>query len=883
MRFASGTRLGPYEINTQIGAGGMGEVWKARDTRLDRNVAIKVLPDTLVDNPKLRARFDREARTISQLNHPNICSIYDVGHESGVDYLVMELLDGETLAARVGRGALPLTDVVRIGAQIGDALAAAHRAGIIHRDLKPGNIMLTKSGAKLLDFGLAKSAEPISGDTNDPLAATAQMDPLTVKGSVIGTLPYMSPEQLQGQTLDHRSDIFSFGIILYEMATGIRPFPGHSSTELFTAILTMEPAPIDSLLPAAPPALVQTIFTALRKDPEQRWQTAHDLTRQLLWIGDSVNTGSRSPVQQPRRAVAPAIAILLAAGLASLATFATLRYVARGGGSEAAQSLRLQFAPPAGISIPRVREMSPFVLSPDGRTLCFMGTDRTGNPLLLLRDLHSSEVKTIEGAIGASAPFWSSDGEWIGYSALGKLWKIKVSGGGPEAICELSSNSVNASWVGSTILFGSNLSGVKEIQRVSASGGVPEKVTTIGEGEWRHTWPRLLADGEHFIFQSFAQKSINRELILASLKSPKRTVLLRNVSFALPVGGQRLLYVREGTLMSEGFDPAGGKMTGDSKALASEVSYFYPTAGAAFTASSNGTILYRTSTQSGRIVVRDRTGTEIRTLDESATTVGSLGLSRDGKKVAAAVVTINNGFSDLWIYDIARSVRERFTSDAGVEAYPVWAHDGRSIVYSNKQGGTVPYLVRRSLSNAQQEELLPPGSFQIASSFSPDGLLYYSANPRGQFDIFRMNLDTKTPELFLGTSGFDGEPEISFDGKWMAFVSWSQTSEIYLYDLSGKESDRIRVSANGGREPRWRSDGRELFFVAGEGAGSGRSVMSATQRQPGNWADPVITELFNVPNDIVSFAVLPDGKSFVISDERPGESDALLQVIVGSN
>ncbi|HXI13361.1 MAG TPA: protein kinase [Thermoanaerobaculia bacterium] len=454
MSLQSGSRLGPYEIVSPIGAGGMGEVWRARDTRLERDVAVKVLPAAMATDPQFRARFEREAKTISQLNHPNICQVYDVGQsgdgESAVSYLVMELLDGESLAERIARGALPVPDVIRLGAQIGDALAAAHRSGIIHRDLKPANVMLTRSGAKLLDFGLAKLAQPLSSHPNDSLAATAVMTPLTAQGTIVGTLPYMSPEQLHGQSLDHRTDIFSLGVILYEMTTGRRPFQGSSSLELFTAILSSEPAPLQLVVPSAPPALGQIIATSLEKDQERRWQTAHDVARQLRWISESSPSVERVAVSSRQRFPFVA-ALVLAAGIAGLLTFAFMRYFLHS--TEKSATLRVHLAPPAGMLIPQLVDSSTFAISPDGRTLCFIGV--TKEPAhLFLRRLDSTEVRKLEGSSGAGSPFWSSDGEWIGFSARGKLWKTRISGGAPEAICALEAGSVSAaSWTGTTILF----------------------------------------------------------------------------------------------------------------------------------------------------------------------------------------------------------------------------------------------------------------------------------------------------------------------------------------------------------------------------------------------------------------------------------------------
>ncbi|HXI13362.1 MAG TPA: hypothetical protein VNM92_12080 [Thermoanaerobaculia bacterium] len=408
---------------------------------------------------------------------------------------------------------------------------------------------------------------------------------------------------------------------------------------------------------------------------------------------------------------------------------------------------------------------------------------------------------------------------------------------------------------------------------------MPVKATSLQKGEWRHGWPELLPDGRNFLYQVLSHSSIERELVLGSLDSPNRSVLLRNVSKAVAVGKNNLVFVRDGTLLMQGFDQAKGVMTGDPRTLGSDVAYFYPTAAADFTASSNGVVVYRTNTSTGRIVIKDRKGNDVRVLDADAATVGSLGLSPDGRKVVVGIKTIATGFIDLWIYDLSRAVRDRFTADPGIEVYPVWAPDGRTIVYSSSEGGTVPHMVRRSISGSPPEELLPRGTFQIPRSFSSDSMtIYYGVSQRAGQNIFRMSMSSRVPEAILSTSFSEQEPEVSFDDRWMANVSWAtQQAEIYLTDLKAQNQERIRISDKGGWNPRWRRDGKELFYVA-DSAGVSR-IMSATQRKPGDWNDPVVTELFTVPNDVVGFAVLPDGQSFVISDEVRGEMDKLLHVI----
>lgn len=872
---ANGSKIGPYEILSPLGAGGMGEVYRARDTRLDRIVAVKVLGSRLSVNDTVRARFELEARAISALSHPNICSLYDIGNDAGVEYLVMECLEGETLSARIARGPLPVSQILRYGSQIAEALHHAHRTKITHRDLKPGNIMITASGAKLLDFGLAKLIEPLPQGSSQNSLPTHRLDPLTAEGTVVGTIQYMSPEQLEGKTIDHRTDIFSLGVILYEMVTGMRPFQGGSPASLMAAILSSDPAPIRSMQPSAPPALERIIVTALEKDPDERWQTAHDVARQLRWISEA-STSGESAVEKP---VAPrrfgVLAMVFTAMLATfLLTWGGMRMFSKAPRRDAA---RLQFAPPSDLQLVHSFDVNVFAISPDGRTLCFLASNGESSALYL-RDLDSLEVKKVEGSESGSGPFWSSDGEWIAFSARGRLWKTKATGGAlPEAICETTAGGAVGSWIGNTILFADRLGGRPEILRVSAQGGKAVAVTTVKKGEWRHSWPYLLSDGEHFLYHSLGADSFERQIILASLTSPKESTLIRDVSQARVVGGDQLVYVREGKMMAQRFDLAKGLVLGE-ELLASDVAYFLPTARAEFDASPGGVIAYHTDTSTGRLAQVDRGGKEIQLIDDKGP-FWDHNLTADGRKAAVSVRTRATGLMDIWIYDLTRRVRDRFTSEPGMEFAPVWSPDGRSIIYSATQGGALPHLVRRSLSASVSEPVLPPGPFLTAGSFSPDGsrLFYEQFDPRTRNDIFSLTLKTGASEPILNSKIGEGQPESSPDGKWLAFASDATgASEIYLRSLSDVSLLPIRVSIQGGRSPSWRQDGQELFFLAPDDG-----VMSAVPRAPGHWDDATIHELFRAPSGMRGFEAMPDGQSFLISYDTPGATDSMFQVILG--
>ncbi len=872
MSIDSGRMLGPYQVLSLLGAGGMGEVYRARDTRLERSVAIKVLPSDVLHDEGVRIRFEREARAISSLSHPNICALHDVGRDGDDSYLVMEMLEGETLADRIARGPLPLSQVARYGAQIADALAHAHRAGITHRDLKPGNIMITAAGAKLLDFGLAKFVESSPSAISRAAHSETAVQPLTAEGTIVGTFQYLSPEQLEGTEADHRADIFALGVVLYEMATGQRPFKGESRAILMRAILTSDPVPLRSLQPAVPAALERIILTALEKRREHRWQTAHDVGRQLQWLSE---TSSSSEAATPPRRVVPAP--ILAAGAAVLASVLTWAVV-RNGTPEATQPSRLrsQIAIPSDKRPLQAPDSPSFAISPNGKTLCFLG----GHPRTIhLRSLDSFEITQIPGTEGAFGPFWSSDGNWIGFSARGKLWKIRVAKGAvPEALCEVSVSGAIGSWVGNTILFVDAPDGRKEIHRVADTGGAPVKVIGTSPREWRQTWPLLLPDGKRFLFLSFSKDSIDRELILSELGSSRRVVLLRNVS-NVRASGERLLYVRDGTLFSHRFDPGNGVMIGDPLPLTDHVSYTYINGRAAFDVGGTGTVIYLTDTSSGRLSITNRQGRETKLLEVDGG-LFHLSLSPDGRRAAVAIVNTGTRLSDIWIYDLARGLKDRFTSEPGTEVFPVWSPDGQSIVYAHTPGGSAPFIVRRNLSESVSETLTPPGLFVMPNSFTPDGQTLFIANrnPVTRGDILRLSMKTRKIEPFLNSRFAEVEPQVSPDGQWLAFVSDATgVNEIYMKRLDDDRSPRLRISNNGGRMARWRADSRELFYVSNNGR-----MISVVPGPEGQWNDPRFTELFTRPS-VNTFAALPDGQSLLLLEGDNTDLDGMFHVIAGVN
>jgi len=872
-----GTLLGPYSVDSLLGAGGMGEVYRARDTRLDRTVAIKVLLPSLTASDERRARFEREARAISALSSPHICALYDVGHADDVEYLVMEYLEGETLADRIARGPLPLSQILRYATEIADALRDAHRAGITHRDLKPGNVMLTASGVKLLDFGLAKLETQNRIFSADSAPATL-INPITAEGTIVGTFLYMAPEQLEGRSVDQRTDIFCLGVIMYEMVTGQRPFAGSSPLSVIAAIVSADPVPIRSLQPSCPAALERIILTALEKNPDDRWQTAQDVARQLRWLTEpsgSTSTGvlPAIPAKASRRRLL--LALPIAAILGALVAWSGMRFFSP---ANTQPTTRLQLSPPDDVRGLPSSETPNFAVAPDGRTLAFIGI-KAGTSALFLRQLDSYDVRKIDGSEGGSAPFWSSDGQWIGFSAHGKLWKTKAATGGvPLALCNVLGSGAIASWVGDTILFADRAGGRKEIYRVADGGGQPVKVTTLKSNEWRHAWPHLLADGRHFLYQASMVNSVEHQLLLASLDSPGISLLATNISQARMVAANQLIYVRDAKLVTQRIDIDKGKLIGEPALVADNIAYFYPSGRADFDAT-NGVIVFRTETSTGRLTLADRNGKSRVIDDQSVFQNLSAAFSSDGNRAAVTVLDRRTGLGDIWIYDFARGGRDRFTNEPGLALTPVWSPNGKSIVYSAAAAGTLPHVVRRPLaSSSTLDTLTPPGRFQFAGSFSPDAsTLFITREDGATSDIFRLDMKTLKEEPLLNTTFDESDPQASPDGKWLAFATDATgTSEVYLQSLTTPDMPRIRISTKGGESPRWRRDNGELFYLSAQ-----QGIMSVKPASAGDWSNTTATELFRAPSDTLRYDARPDGQSFLFVEGSHGASDALFHVILG--
>jgi serine/threonine protein kinase len=821
----NGTRLGPYEVTDAIGAGGMGEVYRGRDTRLDRAVAIKVLPPHLASNPDFKTRFDREARVISALNHPNICTLHDVGEQDGVGYLVMELCDGESLADRLLRGRMPTDQVLLYAIQIADALDRAHRSGVIHRDLKPGNVMITRSGAKLLDFGLAKPSLLVGSGSNPPASASksifeglTQQKPLTAEGSIVGTFQYMAPEQFEGVDADARSDIFAFGCILYEMATGKRAFDGKTKASLIASILEREPQPISEISPLIPPALQRVISTALAKDPEDRWQSARDMLLELRWISEA---GSQAGVAAPiamKRKNRERLAWSLAA-IALIAAVATGGLLVRERAAE--KPFALNIAPNSGTTFDFNGEgVGSLALSPDGRNVAFAAKTVEGKTALYVRDIGETTARVLPGTEGAAWPFFSYDGRFLAFFSGGKLKKISLAGGPPSVLSPVQSNPRPGSWNKDGIIIFSP-SSLSPIEKISASGGKSAPITKMAEDETTHRWATFLPDGNHFLFLTGNHanaESENNAIYVSSLDGMKRKLLFRvrsNIAFS----SGHLLYIEGGVLMARKLDLKSFEVEENPVTVAEGVYYdpafFY----GGFGTSRDGSLVYRSGAANALVQISwfDRAGVNLGDVGERDNW-GAIALSPDGKRFVAEV-TDASGSSDLWLYDLDRNIRTRFTFRPLSEFSAQWSRDGSRIVYSGIDKHFWNLYVKPSSGSGAEQLLFASDDNKFATDWSPDGkylALTIVTKQLQEMATYLLPLQgERKPIPFLPSRFSTRSMRFSPDGKWATYISdESGKEEVYVVpfpDAGGK----WQVSNGGGEWAEWRKGGKEIIFGAG--------------------------------------------------------------------
>jgi Tol biopolymer transport system component/predicted Ser/Thr protein kinase len=836
LRFDSGSMAGPYRIGERLGAGGMGEVYRAQDTRLNRTVAIKTL------KARFTQRFEREARAISALNHPHICTLYDIGSQDGIGYLVMEYVEGQPL-----KGPLPLKEALRLAIQIAGALEAAHEKGILHRDLKPGNILVSKGNVKLLDFGLAKF---VRTETR-PAEATVTA-PLTGAGQILGTLAYMAPEQIEGKPADARSDIFSFGLVLYEMLTGRQTFEASSQAGLMAAILKEEPRPLTSLQPLIPPALERTVAKCLAKEPARRWQTAADLRDELAWIAerDEVAAGT-----VPRRAILPWIAAagVAGAGIGGLATSAWIGRSSR----RPAEAIKYRLAAPEGTWMQHVLNRQSGAVSPVGSSVAMVAIGDRG-PLVWVQGLDQRTARPLAGTDGATMVFWSHDGRFIGFWAGEKLRKIPVGGGTPVPICDLP-EPWSASW---------NKDGA-----IVAAGGLgrPAWIIEVDSGtttRWKPVlMPRFLPDGKHLLYLSQDPKIESYRAYVEEYSTGRQTPLMptdTQVVFAPDQQGTSqgyLIYGRASTLLAQRFDAGERRISGVPVPVAEDVQFFRRSGWSDFDASP-GILISSAAAPKTQLIWVDRRGHNSGNLGDPQDYWTFFRLSPDGKRLAYDVFDNGKGSTDIWVYDISKNTAERVTSNPGLEVSPVWSPDGTRLAFGGGPGNVPPQLKMMALVERGAWESFSPGDYQVPADWSSDGrwITYGSFND----ELWVASVADRKIRPLLQTPFSTQHGVFSPNGEHMAFATDENGRlEIYVQRFEGGDSPKLtgprqRVSQGGGRYPMWRRDGKELFFVSPD-----RKIMAVAVRRGAVIEFDPPTALFRLPQSFNP--VSPDGGSFDVT------------------
>jgi Tol biopolymer transport system component len=856
----AGTRLGPYEIQSPLGAGGMGAVYRALDTRLDRAVAVKVLAAPLATDSQFRERFEREARAISHFDHPHICTLLDVGEENGVSFLVMPCLQGETLAQRLERGALPVKDALAIGIEIADALGHAHRAGIVHRDVKPANVFLTKTGVKLLDFGLAKDCSPSVALAGASALPTAPAVAVTMEGTILGTFPYMAPEQIEGRAADARTDIFALGCVLYEMLVGARAFDGQTPANVAASVLKEAPKPLSSRQSGISPSLERAVNRCLEKDPEQRWQDARDLRAELEWIahaGADVDAAAGHPSGGSalrQRGNVTTVAALIAGGILA-------------GGTSWAIATRTGNASPPNVVRFGLHE-GDVVLSPDGRSLAFVGYDE-GGPRIWIRGLDSLDARLVPGTEGVTATAWLPDGQSLGFIASRRIYKIATAGGRPQEVAFSSafrgatgtqSRSLDWSEDG-TILYADS-------QRIwiVKSGEAPQlfpPASNTSADEDTYDSPEFLPDGQHFVYSTRSSDGSRAGTFVADLNGVVRTRLLAFPASAKYSEG-RLLYVRDRILYAQTFDPSGWQLSGQPVPLAENVA---PTFSVSRSAVAYLPVSGSTRPDAVELQWRDRTGTVLEVIDQAAGAVRP-SFSPDGRQVAVGLR------GDLWVLDTARGVVSRMTtlgSGSGAAANPTWSADSKQLLFHRggfNQRKDVMFSV--TVTNPAGETLVkePEGLHAHPMQVTSDGqYLIYEGGDDG-YDIWLLPLRDKTAaKPYIASPSIETQPTVSPDERWLAFTSDnSGRAEIYV-DSFPQPGTRIQVSANGGAAPRWRRDGKELFFQSLDGTLMAVEVESGPKIGfgPPQKLFQFLNPQRGVPAQKPNYDVTRDGQRFIVS------------------
>jgi Tol biopolymer transport system component len=885
MTLTSGARLGPYEVLSPVNAGGMGEIYKARDIRLDRTVAIKILPADHANDPHARDRFDREARAIAHLTHPHICTLHDVGREHGTDFLVMEYLEGETLAQRLERGALPVAESLRLALEILHALEHAHAQGIYHCDLKPSNILLTRSGTKLLDFGIAQIQQREAVRASRDHERPGETLSLAAEDAVFGTVHYMAPERVDGQPASAAADLFAFGAVLYEMVTGRKAFGGRDRGETLAAVLTDEPVVASELCTDVSPTLDRVIVRCLAKVPENRWQSAHDLRLELHWVAEHGGLTTTSPRSVGRLTARWAAGLVLGVALIAL----TIVLAARSFGPTPGDRGPMRFV----VAAPEETTFSTagkwLDVSPDGRWLVFVALRKNGQSQLWLRALDSTTARLLPGTEGAGSPFWSPDSRFLGFEANGQLKKIDVFGGTPQT---LSENVAPRGVRGGTwsregvILFAPGyLRG--GLFRVSAAGGQPTPATQLDAAreEVLHTWPQFLPDGRRFLYRTWSPKTGSTGVYLGSLDTPNLHVQINGVDSNPMYAAGYVLFGREGTLFAQAFDARHTRVEGEPILIAEQVLQ-NPASGQMSAATSEAGILAYRGLGLQQLVWVDRSG---RVLGE----VGPPGVYKDpaisptADRVAVSRLDPRTGTEDIWMIDVVRGTAARLTSDPARDTAPLFSPDGRHIVFSSNRGQAITsQLYQKALEDAQAEERLSTVSVSRATDWSRDGRLVIvdvaEPNTHWQVSVLTVTGD-RDPVTLTRTAFNESRGKLSPDGRWIAYESDdSGTVEVYVrpYPAGG---EKWQVSQRGGTEPTWRGDGHELFYVTPDG-----TLQAVTVRTAAGFATDPPRPLFTStdlrgpmtsPIGRNRYDVTTDGQRFLLIQPVAGTASSPITVV----
>jgi len=854
-----GQSVGAYRILALLGRGGMGVVYRARDERLRRDVAVKVLPASFANDADRLRRFEQEAHATSALNHPNILTVHDIGMQDGAPFIVAELLEGEELRAHLESGPLPVRRALEYAQQIAMGLAAAHEKGVVHRDLKPENVFVTKDGrVKILDFGLAK-LRPTQPDAVDSHAATQKR--LTDPGVVMGTAGYMSPEQVRGQEADNRADIFAFGVILYEMLTGERPFRGASAIEVMNAILKEEPPELGETNTKISPQLEKLVRRCLEKQEQQRFQSASDLGFAIEAL--SSPSGARLETlgaSRPRSFSQARVAWIVAALFLLVAMGAIWAYFTRQPATDA-HVMKFSILPPEKLSLDGI------AISPDGRSLAFAATDAAGKSQLYLRPLDALAAQPLAGTDGAAYPFWSPDNRFIGFFAKGKLKKVAASGGPPQVICNALVGRGGAWNRDDVIIFAAGPN--EGLSRVSAAGGDPIVLTTLDRSrmEYSHRWPQFLPDGRSFMyFTNAAQES--RGIYLGSLDSKETRRLLLTNSSALYAPPGYLLYWRAGTLLAQAFDTRKLALTGEPFPIAEQVGvaggfHMY------VTVSQNGVLVsYSGSSEKVQLAWFDRGGKQIGGISSPAE-YSHPALSPDGKRLAFDSMDLQTANRDVWALEFARGTTSRLTVDPANDSLPVWSPDGSHVVFSSNRNGLSSDLYQKAASGAGSDELLlKSGNPTFPTDWSQDGrfILYQSIDPKTGENIGVLPLEgDRKPFPLLQTEFSEQQARFSPNGKWFAYTSdESGAPQVYVQSFPPSGA-KWPVSTGGGDQPRWRRDGRELFYLAADS-----KLMAVDVKTDGAFEAGAPRPLFEIHSPFaagrsaINYVTAADGQRFLV-------------------